>query len=48
MSSTSGSRLPRKPTEAEIREESRKTRRLQFLVHLVMSVIDQTDFLYQP
>ncbi len=43
MSSASGNRLPRKPTEAEIREENRKTRRLQFLVHLVMSVISQSQ-----
>ncbi len=31
-----------KPTEAEILEESKKVRRLQFLVNLVMSVISQS------
>ena len=33
----------RKPTEAEIQEESRRVRRLQFLVDLVMSVISQSQ-----
>ncbi len=42
MSSATGTPLPPKPTEAELREENRKTRRLQFLVHLVMSVIGQS------
>lgn len=31
-----------KPTEAEILEENRKVRRLQFLVHLVMATISQS------
>ncbi len=30
-----------KPTEAEIQEENKKVRRLQFLVNLVMSTISQ-------
>ncbi len=33
----------RKPTQAEILEETKKVRRLQFLVNLVMSVISQSD-----
>ncbi len=33
----------RKPTEAEIQEEGKRVRRLQFLVHLVMSVISQSQ-----
>ncbi|MBI3895586.1 MAG: hypothetical protein HY313_06615 [Acidobacteria bacterium] len=33
--------LPGKPSEAEIQEESRRARRLQFMVQLVMSVISQ-------
>jgi hypothetical protein len=33
----------RKPTEEEIREENKKVRRLQFMVHLVMSVISQSQ-----
>ena len=33
----------RKPSEAEIVEETKKVRRLQFLVNLVMSVISQND-----
>lgn len=32
---------PQKPSEAEIQEESKRARRLQFLVNLVMSVISQ-------
>ena len=32
-----------KPTEEEIRAENKKVRRLQFLVHLVMSVISQSQ-----
>lgn len=31
-----------KPTQEEIQEESKKVRRLQFLVNLVMSVISQS------
>lgn len=30
-----------RPTEAEIQEESRRARRLQLMVHLVMNVISQ-------
>jgi len=33
----------RKPTAAEIQEESKRVRRLQFLVNLVMSVISQSN-----
>ena len=43
MSSGSTNLPQRKPTEDEIREENRRTRRLQFLVHLVMSVISQSQ-----
>ncbi len=32
-----------KPTEKEIQEESKKVRRLQFMVSLVMNVISQGD-----
>lgn len=34
---------PSKPTQEEIQEESKKVRRLQFLVNLVMSVISQSQ-----
>ena len=33
---------PPKPSEAEIQEERKRVRRLQFLVNLVMSVISQS------
>jgi len=33
----------RKASEAEIQEETRKVRRLQLMVNLVMSVISQSD-----
>ncbi len=33
--------MNQKPTEAEIQEENKKVRRLQFLVNLVMSTISQ-------
>ncbi len=33
----------RKPTQEEIQDETRKVRRLQFLVNLVMSVISQSE-----
>ena len=32
-----------KPSEAEIQEENKKVRRLQFLVNLVISVISQSQ-----
>lgn len=32
-----------KPTEAEIQEENKRVRRLQFLVNLVTSVISQSN-----
>ncbi len=34
---------PQKPTEAEIQEEGKKVRRLQFLVSLVINVISQSQ-----
>ncbi len=40
MDADSGER--ERPTEEEIREESRRARRLQFLVGLVMNVISQS------
>ncbi len=42
---TDGTEVPnqRKPTEQEIQEENKKVRRLQFMVHLVMSVISQSQ-----
>ena len=43
LTTASGNSRSRQPTEAEIREEGRKARRLQFLVHLVMSVISQSQ-----
>ncbi len=33
--------MQKKPIEAEIQEEARRARRLQMMIHLVMSVISQ-------
>jgi hypothetical protein len=38
-----GESVDDKPTEAEILEENKKVRRLQFLVNLVMNTISQGD-----
>jgi hypothetical protein len=34
---------PARPTKEEIQEENKRVRRLQFMVHMVMSVISQTE-----